>query len=353
MEVFKKQRYISTTIWSDDWFDSLSHLEKLFYFYLLSNPYTNIAGVYPITERIMRAEMDISKDKLKNLLLKFEDDGKVFYHEGYIILPNWLKHQRVGGKIKSGTFLGVKRVLNSLPASVRIFISQFQDLRNFIENLDELENEAKRHPSLSPENKGRHPHRHPPENGETPPIFEETPRKSAHELELELELKLESKDVRHFSEKLIDSPQNKNADVCENLSAHFINLWQSNGEVFNFTARIQNPKEWLAFWEKCAFTREQIETAVQNFVTAIKSGKLERRFIPHSPDAFVLNGNLQRYLTPYAGKHDTQKRIESDQLTEDEIAKYFVNWDEAKKYSSPPQNQKNDGITKNRGEGRP
>ena len=49
MNSLTRQRYISTSIWSDDWFDSLSEREKLVYFYLLTNEHTNAAGVYQCT----------------------------------------------------------------------------------------------------------------------------------------------------------------------------------------------------------------------------------------------------------------------------------------------------------------
>ena len=41
-----KQRYISTSIWLDEWFDSISGKEKLVYLNLLTNTQTNAAGVY-------------------------------------------------------------------------------------------------------------------------------------------------------------------------------------------------------------------------------------------------------------------------------------------------------------------
>jgi len=52
-----KQRYISTSIWDDDWFvEQLNVPEKLFYFYLLTNEHTNIAGIYKISIRKISQE---------------------------------------------------------------------------------------------------------------------------------------------------------------------------------------------------------------------------------------------------------------------------------------------------------
>jgi hypothetical protein len=43
----------------------------------------------------------------------------------------------------------------------------------------------------------------------------------------------------------------------------------------------------------------QIDIAMKNFIEAIKSGVLERRYIPANPDTFVLNGWLQKSQERY------------------------------------------------------
>jgi hypothetical protein len=118
----------------------------------------------------------------------------------------------------------------------------------------------------------------------------------------------------------INSDTDTDAETAENLSSRFIRLWQQNADVFNCLARLKRPKDWTAFWEKNEMTAEQIDLAVGNFIAGVKSGAIERRFIPSSPDGFVLNGWIARSLDQFK-KPD--QRIANDSAADDEIDKYF------------------------------
>jgi len=121
MNVMTKQRYISTSIWDDDWFDSLSEREKLAYFYLLTNPHTNAAGVYQCTLKNMRLEMGLEREEVEQIMKKFSDAGKAYYIKDYIIIPKWLKHQKAAER--NGILLGAKKVLKSLPDEIKEFLA--------------------------------------------------------------------------------------------------------------------------------------------------------------------------------------------------------------------------------------
>jgi len=116
-----KQRYISTSIWTDEWFDSLSAKEKLIYFNLLTNTHTNAAGVYPLLLKQICADTGFSREDVNSAMQKFEDDGKAFYHKGYIILPKWMKHQKFTER--SGLFAGAVKIIRGLPDEIKEFIS--------------------------------------------------------------------------------------------------------------------------------------------------------------------------------------------------------------------------------------
>jgi ABC-type uncharacterized transport system involved in gliding motility auxiliary subunit len=73
MNATTKQRYISTSIWYDDWFDSLTEREQLFYFYLLTSPHSNAAGVFQCTLKIMRMEKNLEHDEVVRIMKKFAD----------------------------------------------------------------------------------------------------------------------------------------------------------------------------------------------------------------------------------------------------------------------------------------
>jgi len=121
MNGMTKQRYISTSIWDDDWFDSLSEREKLVYFYLLTNTHTNAAGVYQCTLKNVRLEIGLEREEIERIMGKFAKAGKAFYYKDYIVIPKWLKHQKVGER--STMMLGAEKVLKSLPDDVKAFIS--------------------------------------------------------------------------------------------------------------------------------------------------------------------------------------------------------------------------------------
>jgi hypothetical protein len=121
MNSLTKQRYISTSIWSDDWFDGLSEREKLVYFYLLTNEHTNAAGVYHCTLKNIRAETGIDKEAVINALAKFEADGKAFRYQEYVIITKWLKHQKIAARGKM--FEGALAILRALPDEIKRFIA--------------------------------------------------------------------------------------------------------------------------------------------------------------------------------------------------------------------------------------
>jgi hypothetical protein len=98
------QRYISTSFYDDRWIQSLDPAEKFIYLYLLTNPLTNIAGVYKIEDRRISFDTGYTKEVVGSILEKFEKAGKVYRMDEYIVIPSWPKHQKweKAPKIKQG-----------------------------------------------------------------------------------------------------------------------------------------------------------------------------------------------------------------------------------------------------------
>jgi len=115
-----KQRYISTSIWSDDWFDTLSGKEKLIYIHLLTNENTNIAGIYKITVKRIKDDTGASREEVLAALDRFAASGKAFFVNDYIIIPKWPKHQKLDKRDKLKT--AVKAILKSLPQDIKDFV---------------------------------------------------------------------------------------------------------------------------------------------------------------------------------------------------------------------------------------
>jgi hypothetical protein len=310
-----KQRYISTSIWDDDWFDSLTEREKLVYFYLLTNTHTNPAGVYQCTLKNVRLEIGLEREEIERIMAKFGAAGKAFYYKDYIIIPKWLKHQKINDRSKM--FLGALKVLKSLPEDVKAFISIRKhydyDISGIIGNVDTssidslyLNNDtlSNNRDSLS-------------ENGSKTGIADpENAVQNPHDLDLDSDSDLDSDLDNNIPGSEVIYPPIENSEI---LSQHFISLWQHNADVFNCLSRLKEPKNWKRFWEQNTLSMEQINLAVKNFIDGIKSGAIERRFIPASPDAFVLNGWLQRSANPFK-KQDS--KISNDHV--EDTTQYFT-----------------------------
>jgi hypothetical protein len=95
--------------------------EKLIYFHLLTNEFTNAAGVYHFSLKQIRADLDISRDDARAAIEKFEAAGKAYYYQEYIIIPKWLKHQKISDRSKM--FLGALSILRGLPDGIKRFIA--------------------------------------------------------------------------------------------------------------------------------------------------------------------------------------------------------------------------------------
>jgi hypothetical protein len=74
----------------------------------------------------------------------------------------------------------------------------------------------------------------------------------------------------------------------------FLHLWQHTPNIFNCVARIESPKDFDAFWKKSNTTCDQVKTAIENFVADVHSGSIPSRYIPSTPDRFVLKGWIQK-----------------------------------------------------------
>jgi len=105
-------------MWNDAWFLSLSETEKLTWLYLLSNPQTNICGVYELPLAITAAQIGVDTDEIQRIFNKFEDDGKIIYEAGWVAITNFIKYQTLNPKVKKGIEIGLseapKQILDRL-----------------------------------------------------------------------------------------------------------------------------------------------------------------------------------------------------------------------------------------------
>jgi hypothetical protein len=90
MATFRK---IHTTFWTDPFVEDLTQEQKLFYLYLITNTKTKQSGIYEISKRYIAYETGFSVKEVNDLLLFFEEKGKIEYsaETNEIMICNWNK----------------------------------------------------------------------------------------------------------------------------------------------------------------------------------------------------------------------------------------------------------------------
>jgi DnaD/phage-associated family protein len=115
-----KERMVDTSFWDDSYIISLDPIEKLLFIYFLTNPLTNIAGVYEITLKRVAFDTGIDRDTVLKILDRFEEAGKIYYRDGYVIIKNFIKRQAITEKSKIKK--GIEIILNGLPKNIKIYL---------------------------------------------------------------------------------------------------------------------------------------------------------------------------------------------------------------------------------------
>jgi hypothetical protein len=139
-----KLRSINTRIWDDSWISELSPNEKLVWLYLLTNPLTNLIGVYEITLKRIAFDTGLSIDSVREAIEGFQRQKKAFYYENHIMLVNFYANQSMNPKM----IIGAKKVFDDLPENIKNHIltnplKGYQTLSNGIDRVrkDEYEYE--------------------------------------------------------------------------------------------------------------------------------------------------------------------------------------------------------------------
>jgi hypothetical protein len=90
-----KKRYISDSIWTDNWFENQTPEKKLLFIYLITNKLVSICWFYEITIRQISFDTWINQKEVETYLNNFEDDKKVFFNNWIICIVNFVKNQNI------------------------------------------------------------------------------------------------------------------------------------------------------------------------------------------------------------------------------------------------------------------
>lgn len=106
-----KQRVINTKFWDDNYIINLDPIEKLLFLYFLTNPLTDICGIYEITIHKIAFDTGVNKDIISKILNRFSTDDKIYYIDGWIYVKNFSKHQADNPSVKKG----IERAISLVP----------------------------------------------------------------------------------------------------------------------------------------------------------------------------------------------------------------------------------------------
>jgi hypothetical protein len=109
-----KQRIVNTRFWDDSYISGLSPTEKLLFLYLLTDPVTNIAGVYELPLRRAAFDTGIPQETIEQVFHKFSTDGKILRQENWIGIKNFLRYQTLNPKVKQGVLIELRKAPKDL-----------------------------------------------------------------------------------------------------------------------------------------------------------------------------------------------------------------------------------------------
>lgn len=141
-----KQRIVNTKFWDDSYIAGLAPLEKLLFLYLITNPLTNISGVYELP--LKRAAFDVGSPivDVERILRKFEMDGRIRRLGGWVGVVNFIKHQALNPKIRTGILKELKSAPKELVDSLSI---DYQALSVGLDGPSHLNSNSNSNPNLN------------------------------------------------------------------------------------------------------------------------------------------------------------------------------------------------------------
>lgn len=90
-------RIIYTEIWQDDFFVGLNPDEKLLFIYFLTNESVNIIHFYKCGISRVKADTGIDTPIILKAQRKFEENGKIYFKNGYVFLRNAHRFEKYEG----------------------------------------------------------------------------------------------------------------------------------------------------------------------------------------------------------------------------------------------------------------
>ena len=149
---------INSEFWTDPEWEEVDYKLRYIFLYLITSPYTNIAGVSKISLKRIAFETGLPPSEVKKILSKLIEMRKIMMVDEQIWVINYLKYQPTNGPRYSK---GVANAIQSTPF-VKLFLEKYPKYKEFINvNLDELPDipEPKQEPEETNEPQQRTPYK--------------------------------------------------------------------------------------------------------------------------------------------------------------------------------------------------
>lgn len=92
-----KTRIIQTKIWKDNYYGELNRVEKLLFIYLLTNEKVNLCGMYELSDREIKFDLDLNEAELQEAKAHLQQDGKFIFLNGWVRIINYDKYNSYTG----------------------------------------------------------------------------------------------------------------------------------------------------------------------------------------------------------------------------------------------------------------
>jgi len=116
-------RYINTKFWDDVYVQNLNPNEKLLFLYFLTNPLTNLIGIFEISFRRIAFDTGFDEKIIETIISKFTKDDKIFYLKGWVFIKNFSKNQKYKGEKLE---IAMQKEKKNIPEDILAEISKFR-----------------------------------------------------------------------------------------------------------------------------------------------------------------------------------------------------------------------------------
>ena len=128
---------VNTRFWNDNYISELDPTEKLLFLYFLTNPWTNICGIYELPLKNVVVDTGIEAERVRNIVQRFALDDKILYEDGWVVIKNFIKHQKQGSPM---VLKGIKAELEQIPERLRAYTYPMDTLSHPNPNLNSNSN---------------------------------------------------------------------------------------------------------------------------------------------------------------------------------------------------------------------